>query len=97
MARPCAAPSVREVLMFKTPSSTERGFHQVLPAFRPTLFVDISGTLGTRVEAFRCYCAEVLNYPHPRSGEALRERARYRGSLTNRAVLEPLAVVRSLR
>ena len=79
--RPYAAPSVREVLMFETPSSTEWG----------------SATLDRKVEAFLRYTKEVRPYPHPRSAEALRDRARYWGSLVNYRAAEPFAVVRSLR
>jgi len=95
--RPYAAPSVREVLMFETPSSTEWGSAQMLPVFHPNAFVDIGDTLERKVEAFLCYTAEVRDYPHPRSGQALRERARYWGSIANRPAVEPFVVVRSLR
>jgi hypothetical protein len=60
------------------------------------VFIDISGTLGRTVEAFWCYWDEVCDYPHPRSGEAVRERAHYWGSLNNRAPVEPF-VVRSIQ
>ena len=95
--RPYAAPSVREVLMFETPSSTEWGSATLLPAFQPSVFVDISSTLDRKVEAFLRYTKEVRPYPHPRSAEALRDRARYWGSLVNYRAAEPFAVVRSLR
>jgi len=95
--RPYAAPSVREVLMFETPSSTEWGAPQILPVFHPAVFVDIAPTLERKVDAFLCYTAEVRDYPHPRSPRALRERARYWGSLVNRTAAEAFAVVRSLR
>jgi LmbE family N-acetylglucosaminyl deacetylase len=95
--RPYAAPTVREVLMFETPSSTEWGSATLLPAFQPSVFVDISETLDRKVEAFLRYTKEVRPYPHPRSAEALRDRARYWGSLVNYRAAEPFAVVRSLR
>ena len=95
--RPYAAPFVREILMYETPSSTEWGSPVVLPAFQPNVFVDISSTLEKKVEAFLCYSAEVREAPHPRSPEALRDRARYWGSLINRPAAEPFAAVRLLR
>ena len=95
--RPYAAPFVREILMYETPSSTEWGSPVVLPAFQPNVFVDISSTLEKKVEAFLCYSAEVREAPHPRSPEALRDRARYWGSLVNRPAAEPFAAVRLLR
>lgn len=95
--RPYAAPSVRELLMFETPSSTEWGVPQLSPAFQPNVFVDVSRTLEQKVEAFSFYSAEVRDAPHPRSLDAIRERARYWGSLVNRAAAEPFALVRGLR
>lgn len=95
--RPYAAPSVREVLMFETPSSTEWGAAQLAPVFQPSVYVDISDVLDLKIEAFVCYTAEVRPFPHPRSPEALRDRARYWGSLVNRRAAEPFTVVRSLR
>jgi LmbE family N-acetylglucosaminyl deacetylase len=95
--RPYAAPSVREVLMFETPSSTEWGSVQLVPGFQPGLFVDIAATLERKIEAFACYTKEVRPSPHPRSPESLRARARYWGSLVNRQAAEPFALVRCLR
>lgn len=95
--RPYAAPSVREVLLFETPSSTEWGSPHVLPFFAPSVFVDVTATLERKIEAFLCYSAEVRPAPHPRSPEALRARAQHWGSLVNRPAAEPFALVRSLR
>jgi LmbE family N-acetylglucosaminyl deacetylase len=95
--RPYSAPSVREILMFETPSSTEWGSETLIPTFNPTVFVDVGPTLERKIEAFLHYTKEVRDFPHPRSAEALRDRARYWGSLVNRPAAEPFALVRSLR
>ena len=95
--RPYAAPSVRDVFMFETPSSTEWGSNTLLPAFHPNHFVDITDTLERKIEAFLRYTKEVRPFPHPRSPEALRDRARYWGSLVNRKAAEPFVLVRGLR
>jgi len=95
--RPYAAPSVREILMFETPSSTEWGSSQLLPAFDPSVFVDITAAIDRKVKAFLCYSAEVVDYPHPRSEEALRARARFWGNRVNMNMAEAFTVVRSLR
>jgi LmbE family N-acetylglucosaminyl deacetylase len=95
--RPYAAPFVREVLMFETPSSTEWGAPQILAPFHPNVFVDVSSTLDRKIEAFLRYTKEVRPFPHPRSPEALRDRARYWGSLVNMAAAEPFALVRATR
>lgn len=95
--RPYAAPFVREVLMYETPSSTEWSSAQLSPVFQPNVFTDITYTLGKKLEAFACYAAEVCPEPHPRSLVALRQRAHYWGSLVNRQAAEPFVCVRSLR
>lgn len=95
--RPYSAPFVREILMYETPSSTEWGAPQLWPAFQPNMFVDIASTLEKKLQAFACYTAEVRPEPHPRSLSALRDRARYWGSLINRPAAEPFTCVRSLR
>ena len=95
--RPYSAPSVREILMFETPSSTEWGTSQLFPAFEPVVFVNVEEFIEIKIEAFCCYTAEVRPYPHPRSPEAIRERARYWGSQVNRRAAEPFALVRGLR
>jgi len=96
-ARPYAAPFVQEILMYETPSSTEWGMPQLSPSFQPNFFVDITQTLEKKVRAFACYSAEVCPEPHPRSLTAVRDRARYWGSLVNRHAAEPFVAVRSLR
>jgi N-acetylglucosamine malate deacetylase 1 len=95
--RPYAAPSVREILMFETPSSTEWSSPSLTPSFQPNVFVDITPFLAHKIEAFKCYSAEGRPYPHPRSPQALAGRAHYWGSLVNRECVEPFMLVRSIR
>jgi LmbE family N-acetylglucosaminyl deacetylase len=95
--RPYAAPSVREILMFETPSSTEWSSPSLTPSFQPNVFVDITPFLADKIAAFNCYSAEGRPYPHPRSPQALVDRAHYWGSLVNRECAEPFMLVRSTR
>jgi len=95
--RPYAAPSVREILMFETPSSTEWSSPALTPSFQPNVYVDITPFLAQKIAAFNCYSAEGRPYPHPRSPQALADRAHYWGSLINRESAEPFMLVRSTR
>jgi LmbE family N-acetylglucosaminyl deacetylase len=95
--RPYAAPFVREVLMFETPSSTEWGSPVVQQAFVPQVIVDVSSTIDAKVAAFCCYEQEVRAAPHPRSPEALRARAAVWGNVVGVAAAEPFQVLRALR
>lgn len=96
-ARPYSAPSVKETLMFETPSSTEWSSPSLTPRFEPNVYVDVSEFLERKIRAFTCYTAEVRQFPHPRSPEALVNRAHYWGSLVNRRCAEAFVLVRSAR
>jgi len=96
-ARPYSAPSVREVLMFETPSSTEWGSPTLAPPFLANVYVDVTDFFEQKIRAFSCYSAEVRPSPHPRSLQALADRARFWGSVINRPCAEAFVLVRSTR
>ena len=79
------------------PSSTEWAFGQFQPAFRPNVFVDISTTLETKVQAMALYESEAWPFPHPRSPEALRATARRWGSTVGVEAAEAFELVRHMR
>ncbi|WP_152042647.1 PIG-L deacetylase family protein [Salinigranum salinum] len=70
---------VDRVLAYETPSSTEWTGGST-PRFSPTAYVDVGDVLDRKVEAFAAYETETREFPHPRSAEALRARARTRGT-----------------
>jgi LmbE family N-acetylglucosaminyl deacetylase len=70
-------PYIRVVYAFDTASSTEWGYPR---AFVPDTWVDITTTLEQKLCAMACYESEVRPYPHPRSLDALRNRARAWGN-----------------
>ncbi len=78
--RPQPGHLVRTVLTFEVASSTEWQFAASAPVFAPSWFVDISDTLVLQQEALAAYAEELRPWPHPRSLEALRDRARWRGA-----------------
>ncbi|PYP43192.1 MAG: PIG-L family deacetylase [Gemmatimonadetes bacterium] len=75
-ARP-TEPCIEAVYAFDTASSTEWAFPR---SFAADTWVDISETLDTKLAAMACYESEVRPYPHPRSLEALRYRAKAWGN-----------------
>ena len=95
--RPLPDQLVREVYAFEVPSSSEWSFCLVGPPFRPNVFVDISSTLETKIEAMAAYEGEIRPYPHPRSAEALRATAMRWGSVAGFRAAEPFQLVRALR
>jgi LmbE family N-acetylglucosaminyl deacetylase len=78
--RPQPGNPVRTVLTFEVASSTEWQFPGSAPVFAPSWFVDISDTLAVQQAALAAYAEELRPWPHPRSPEALRDRARWRGA-----------------
>jgi LmbE family N-acetylglucosaminyl deacetylase len=95
--RPVAGCPVREIYSFEVPSSTEWAFQQMEPRFRPNVFVDVTATIATKIEAMSLYESECRPFPHPRSPEALRAIARRWGSVAGLEYAEALELVRSLR
>jgi LmbE family N-acetylglucosaminyl deacetylase len=93
--RPLGADAVREIYAFEVPSSSEWAFGQ-FGAFRPGLFVDISATIGAKIEAMEVYESEARPFPHPRSPEALEALARRWGSAAGVAAAEAFEVVRRI-
>ncbi len=77
--RPVGGYCVKHIYAFETPSSTEWNYRYTEP-FMPNVYFDISETLDAKVKGMEYYQSERRKYPHPRSGEALRALAGYRGS-----------------
>lgn len=87
--RPYAAPSVRSIRTFYTPSSTEWG-----SGFTPNLFVDITEHMDAKLAAMAPYASELRPEPHPRSLEQLRSIAAFWGGQAGYRYAEPFMVVR---
>lgn len=88
--RPYAAPSVKALYAFETPSATDWG---PVP-FTPTRFVDIGPWLTGKLRAMAAYASELRTSPHPRNLESLTARSRYWGQVGGFAHAEPFIVVR---
>lgn len=95
--RPLEGCTVREVYGYEVASSTEWAFQRFSPPFHPNSFVDISGTLETKIQAMQCYESEARPFPHPRSPEALRAIARRWGSVVGLQAAEAFELVRAVR
>ena len=65
--RPQGSYSVKTILCFEIPSSTEWQTPYSGQAFEPNWFVDISDTLRIKMKALRAYHEEMREWPHPRS------------------------------
>jgi len=95
--RPVGNCPVKKIYAFEVPSSTEWAFGQFKPSFEPNVFVDISATLETRIQAMEIYESETRSFPHPRSPEALRTIGRRWGSVVGFECAEAFELIRSVR
>ncbi len=94
--RPYVAPGLRRFAVYETPSSTEWGWPLAGATFAPALFVDVTATIEQKLAAMASYGSELRDYPHPRSLQALRERAAYWGSRIGVAAAEAFQVFREV-
>jgi LmbE family N-acetylglucosaminyl deacetylase len=84
---------IDSIRAFDTASSTEWAYPR---SFVPDTFVDISRTLEKKIEAMSCYVSELRPYPHPRSLEALANRARFWGNQNCLDAAEAFVTIRNV-
>ncbi|MFH1096479.1 MAG: PIG-L deacetylase family protein [Candidatus Desantisbacteria bacterium] len=96
-SRPVKGSSVKKILCYETPSSTEWCPSFPDRVFMPNVFVDISGTIEKKLDAFRCYESEIGEFPHPRSIEALRNTAKQWGSRVGLKYAEAFELIRWIK
>ena len=95
--RPLPGAGVKELYAFEVPSATDWAFQLLPPAFRPSVFEDVSDTIEVKLACMARYTGEARAFPHPRSAEALRATARRWGSVAGMAYAEAFELIRSLR
>lgn len=79
-ARPYRAPFVKVLAMYETPTETHLRPGEAGMAFIPSLFVDISNHLQTKLAAWALYASQQLPGYSPRGPEALTALASIRGA-----------------
>lgn len=94
--RPHPAQSVRSLLFFELPSSTEWQTPGSGAVFAPNWFVDVSKTLARKIEALKAYRMELRPWPHARSLEAVTHLARWRGSCVGVEAAEAFLLGRTI-
>lgn len=88
---------LREIYAYETVSETHWNASYLEPGFLPNVFVDISETLETKMEATKCYQSQLQQSPHFRSLDALRALATLRGSQMSMRAAEAFVMIRQLR
>lgn len=93
--RPVGNHSVSQIYAFETPSSSEWNYNYTEP-FCPNVYIDIVDTINAKIKAMSCYSTESTTYPHPRSKEALKALAQYRGSNAGLQMAEAFMLLREI-
>jgi len=76
--RPLKGSSVKKILSFEIPSSTDWGLFKG-KNFQPNYFIDISKHIKNKIDLIKFYKEELRNYPHSRSITAIKALASMRG------------------
>jgi LmbE family N-acetylglucosaminyl deacetylase len=74
------ARKIKRLLAYETLSETHLAAPFMEPAFQPNIFVNIEATLEKKLEAMQCYASQLQPANMPRSIDALRALATYRGN-----------------
>lgn len=95
--RPMEGETVKTILAYETPSSTEwqNPFHGEI--FKPNVFIEISEkNIDVKIEAMSFYEFETRPFPHPRSPESLKTIAKERGIRVGYNYAEAFMLIRSI-
>jgi len=94
--RPTGGCSVKKILCFEVPSSTEWNVQTTKNVFIPNVFIEITKVLKKKTAALREYKGETRAFPHPRSLETVQALARLRGSAVGVSAAEAFELVREI-
>lgn len=96
-ARPTQYTSVEKIYTFEVLSATEWQSSDSRHVFIPNTYIDISDSIEKKIGALAEYKQEIREYPHPRSAEAIRNLASFRGQSVGVRYAEALCLVRDVR
>lgn len=95
--RPMEDEQVKAVFTFETPSASEWQATCDPRHFMPNLYVEISEEdLQVKCDAMAAYEFESRTFPHPRSSEALKSLAKFRGYTVGKQLAEAFQMVRMI-
>lgn len=92
--RPVPNSSIKQILCYETPSSTEWG--NPFENNQPNLFVNIEKFIDKKIKAFTNYSGEIKSFPHPRSKKAIKNRAMFWGSTVGIKYAEVFYIIREI-
>lgn len=93
--RPLPDGTVRRILAFEVPSSSEWRF-DASNVFLANTFIDVHGFLDLKLKALKAYDGEMRPFPHPRSEDYIRALAKIRGGQSGLKAAEAFCLVRGI-
>ena len=94
--RPVPQSTIETLLFFETPSSTEWNIGEAESSFMPNWYEDISENITQKVEALHAYEMELRDWPHPRSINAIKSLAEWRGATCGFGAAEAFVLGRQI-
>lgn len=82
--------------MYETLSETGWNIPIEGRCFNPNMWVDITDTIEDKLGAMSCYESQLIEYPHPRSKEAISALAQFRGATVGVPYAESFMLVRRI-
>jgi LmbE family N-acetylglucosaminyl deacetylase len=92
--RTFSSPTVKRILSYEVPSSTEQSQFFARQIFMPNYYVNIEKHLGKKIRAIKAYKTELRQFPHPRSAMAIKTLAMKRGTEIGFKAAEAFMVIR---
>lgn len=95
--RPMEHETVKIIITFETPSTTEWRASSDPNHFIPNLFIEVSlGNIEAKIRGMEHYEFEKREYPHPRSPEALKIQSQRWGIALGKYYIEAFCIIRSI-
>lgn len=95
--RPKYKHKIKSVYAYETLSETEWNIPNMVNAFIPTVYQDISEYLEIKVKALGFFTTQISDFPDPRSVEAVEALAKYRGSTIEVKAAEAFILIREIK
>ncbi len=89
-------PSIRKILAYETLSETGFRCNQNMMGFHPNVFIGIEKYLEKKIEIVQCYPSELGDFPFPRSIEAIRTLAAFRGTMAGFKAAEAFVLLKEI-
>lgn len=97
LARPASNTSIKKILCYETPSSTDQTPGSRHDVFVPNIFNTLTiDQLNQKIQAALMYNSEIRQFPHPRSPSGIETYANYRGLQANHKYAEGLCLMRDI-